>query len=493
MTLPAGPKKIERAFLCYPPVGLFQRGEERCQADIEGSTTQAPHAPNDLGYIAAVLKKSGVECVLRDYPAAGETESRALEEIRTSCPDMLLISTTTPTFPEDVTFLKKVKSSIPGIITVAKGSCFYSLPLSELEKNAYDCLDLAIYGESEFIISGITESLKDGSPLGDLGGLVIDIGSKNAARTRMPDFVDELDSLPFPTRDLIDNNLYKNPLTGRPMATIIVSRGCPSQCIFCLTPLISGQKLRKRSVQNVLGEIKECVKTYGITDFFFRADTFTMDRGYVRELCKGIKEAKLGITWVANSRTDVVDEDLLKTMKEAGCVLVAFGIESGNDEMQKKIRKNAMANDARRAVGLCRRIGLKTLGFFIIGFPWDTEETIKDTYDLMKELDCDFIEVHIAMPFEGTELNAVCRELGLIKEALIGYNYFSNPYGAGTLYLSRERLIEFRKKMIRDHYFRISYIFRRLMDCRSIHECANYFRYGFRLAGNILNNRCQKR
>ena len=97
------------------------------------------------------------------------------------------------------------------------------------------------------------------------------------------------------------------------------------------------------------------------------------------------------------------------------------------------------------------------------------------------------------MPFEGTELNVVCKELGLIKEALVGYNYFSNPYGAGTLYLSRERLIEFRKKMIRDHYFRISYIFRRLKGCSSIRECANYFRYGFRLAGNILNNRCQKR
>jgi len=478
-------REIKKALLCYPPVGLFQRGEERCQADIEGSATQAPHAPNDLGYIAACLGELGVGCVIRDYPAERTPETAVLEEIKQYSPDLVLISTTTPTFPEDVRFLEKVKSALPGVFTVAKGSCFCSLPLEELRKTSYKPLDAAVYGEAEFIIGDLVKSLASDGRLDGINGLIINIGDKGAVRTARPQFREDLDSLPFPARGLMNNGLYRNPLTGRPMATILVSRGCPSQCIFCLTPVISGHKFRKRSVGNVLDEIKDCVRNYGIRDFFFRADTFTMDNGYVKQLCGMILEGGLRITWVANSRADVVDRELLEAMKAAGCALVAFGFESGNEDIQRKIKKNASADDARRAVRLCREAGLKTLGFFMIGFPWDDEKTVEDTAALVRELDCDFIEVHIALPFEGTELNDICRDLGLIKETSVGYNYFSNPYGGGTLHLSRERLVELRKDIIKRQYLRLPYIFRTLTNCSSFYEFMNYIRYGFRLLGKV--------
>lgn len=481
----ARPKLIRKAFLCYPPVGLFQRGEERCQADIEGSATQAPHAPNDLGYLAANLEKIGVESIIRDYPAEKSKKGNTYSDITSYNPDVIIISTTTPTFLKDIEFLKKIKSFLPGVMTIAKGSCFYSFSLEELKNDTFKYLDIAIYGEAEFIINDIANSLRKGDSMKDIKGLIINIGTKDVTRTLRPDFCEDLDALPFPKRGLIKNELYKNPVTDRPMATIVVSRGCPAQCIFCLTPLISGYKLRKRSVQNVIEELKDCVDNYGIKDFFFRADTFTMDKEYVRKLCKEINSNNLKIAWVANSRTDVVDEELLKVMKNSGCWLIAFGIESGNDEIQKKIKKGATSKEAYSAIKLCRKIGVKTLGFFMIGFPWDSEATIKDTFNLMKELDCDFIEVHIAMPFEGTELNITCKEIGLINGSPIGYNYFSNPYIGGTLYLGREQLVELRKKMIRSHYLRLAYIYRTLRNCRSIRECFNYFRYGLRLVTNI--------
>lgn len=471
--------------MCYPPVGLFQRGEERCQADIEGSATQAPHAPNDLGYIAACLGRQGIGCVIRDYPAEGMSEQAVLEEIRAYSPDLVIISTTTPTFPEDVRFLEKVKAVSPGIFAVAKGSCFCSLPLDELRKSAYKPLDAAIYGEAEFIVEELVKALGPGGRLETVEGIIVNIGTEGAARTARPQFREDLDSLPFPARGLMNNGLYRNPLTGRPMATIVVSRGCPSQCIFCLTPVISGHKFRKRTAGNVLSEIKECVKDYGIRDFFFRADTFTMDNGYVKQLCGMILEEGLKVTWVANSRADVVDKELLAAMKAAGCALVAFGFESGSEDIQRKIKKNAFADDARRAVRLCREAGLKTLGFFMIGFPWDDEKTVEETAALVRELDCDFIEVHIALPFEGTELNEICRGLGLIKETSVGYNYFSNPYGGGTLHLTRERLVQLRKDIIRKQYMRLPYIFRMLTNCGSFYEFMNYIRYGFRLLGKI--------
>lgn len=485
MSVSAAVKKIERVFLCYPPIGMFQRGEERCQADTESSATQMPHAPNDLGYIASNLEAIGIEPVIRDYPMEGASQRYVYNEIISLKPDAILISTTTPTFPKDIEFLKKVKEALPGIITIAKGSCFYAFSLPELKNSIYGSLDIAIYGEAEFIINDIIRSFNEGAALEDVKGLILNLGTDKVVRTTAPDFREDLDALPFPKRSLIKNELYKNPVTGRPMATVIVSRGCPAQCIFCLTPLISGRKLRKRSVDNVIEELKDCVNNYGIKDFFFRADTFTMDKGYVKRLCEEIKANRLDISWVANSRTDTVDEELLEMMKDAGCWLIAFGIESGNEEIQKKIKKGATSKEARRSIALCGKAGIKTLGFFMIGFPWETEETLLDTYNLMKELDCDFIEVHIAMPFEGTELNAICRQSGLIGDLPIGYNYFSNPYGRGTLHLPKDRLIEFRKKMIRDHYLRLSYIYRTLRNFRSVEECFNYFRYGIRLVANI--------
>jgi anaerobic magnesium-protoporphyrin IX monomethyl ester cyclase len=479
-------KAVKKAFLCYPPIGLFQRGEERCQADIEGSATQAPHAPNDLGYLASVLGALGVEPVIKDYPAQRAKERDVYGDITSFNPDMIIISTTNPTFFEDMEFLRKVKSLLPDIITVAKGGCFFSVPLDEMEKEAFKYLDIAVYGEAEFIIKDVVDSLRNGVSLENINGLIIGIGTKNVKRTSPPDFNEDLDALPFPRRDLIKNGLYKNPVTGRPMATIVVSRGCPARCIFCLTPLISGRKLRKRSVQNVIDELKECAGKHGIKDFFFRADTFTLDKNYVKDLCKEIKKNDLDIAWVANSRTDVADAEMLNIMRAAGCWLMAFGVESGNDDIQKKIKKGADSAQARNSIKLCRQTGIKTLGFFMIGFPWDTDETLADTYNLMRELDCDFIEVHIAMPFDGTELNSICRQAGLIKDTPMGYNYFSNPYIAGTLQLTRGQLIEFRKKMIRGHYLRFSYIFRTLKGCRSIKECFNYFKYGLRLLDNIL-------
>jgi len=485
VSVSAASKIIKNVLLCYPPIGMFQRGEERCQADTESSATQMPHAPNDLGYIASNLEAIGIKPVIRDYPIEGASQSYVYDEIRSLNPDAILISTTTPTFPEDIAFLRKVKEILPGIITIAKGSCFYAFSPAELKKSAYGSLDIAVYGEAEFIVNDIIRSFNGGAPLEDVKGLILNIGTDKAERTAAPDFREDLDALPFPKRSLIKNERYKNPVTGRPMATVIVSRGCPARCVFCLTPLISGGKLRKRSVDNVIGELKDCVNNYGIRDFFFRADTFTIDKGYVKRLCEEIRANRLDIAWVANSRTDTVDGELLGMMKDAGCWLMAFGIESGNEEIQKKIKKGATSDEARGSVALCRKAGIKTLGFFMIGFPWEAEDTLLDTYDLMKELDCDFIEVHIAMPFEGTELNTICKELGLIKDLPIGYNYFSNPYSQGTLHISKDRLIEFRKKMIRDHYLRLSYIYRTLRNCRSLKECFNYFRYGIRLVANI--------
>src|SRR3972149_9319127 len=136
------------------------------------------------------------------------------------------------------------------------------------------------------------------------------------------------------------NHLYTRPDTSEPQATIQTSRGCPSQCIFCLSPLISGMKLRERSVGNIVAELEECVNKYHIRNFFFRADTFTLNKKSVIELCKEIIDSKFDIAWVANSRVNTIDEERLEWMKKAGCWLVAFGIESENKKKNQHKKNN---------------------------------------------------------------------------------------------------------------------------------------------------------
>lgn len=477
---------FKKALLCYPPVGHYQRGEDRCQADIDGSATQAPHAPNDLGYIAAQLDRFSITSQIRDYPAENLYEETLFEDLKHQEPDIFFFSTTYPTLKEDMLLLKKIKERYPKILTIAKGSCFFSHPLENLKDPLFSSLDIAIYGESEFIIPSVLEVLFKGGSLQEVGGLILHLGTSQITKTKQSPFEDNLDILPFPRRDLIKNNLYPCPTNGKPMATIVVSRGCPVGCIFCLSPVISGKKLRIRSVQNLIGEIKECVNRYGIFDFFMRADTFTMNRRFVKDFCETIIAEKLNISWVANSTTtSALDKEMLFLMKKAGCWLIAFGIESGNEEIQKKIKLSIPVENGYKAIKMCQEAGIKTLGFFMIGLPWDSHKTLQETYRLMKDLDCDFIEVHIAIPYDGTPLNSISTELGLLKEPLIGRNYFSNPYGAGTLHLKRSELIHFRKVMLRRHYLRPQYIYRTLKGCRSIKERTTYVKYGLRLLYNL--------
>ena len=330
-------------------------------------------------------------------------------------------------------------------------------------------MDIAIAGEAETTINTLILARRNGTDFSKVGGILFRDHLDQIRQTEPEPFWTDLDKIPFPARDLMKNHLYTRPDTGEPQATIQTSRGCPSQCIFCLSPIISGMKLRERSVGNIIAELEECVNRYHIRNFFFRADTFTMNKKSVIELCKEIINRKLNISWVANSRVNTIDEERLAWMKKAGCWLVAFGIESGNDEIQKQIKKGSTQAQAREAVKLCKKIGIKTYGFYLIGFPWETKEMIMDTLQLAKELRCDFSEIHIAVPYEGTEFYKIAQDLGILTETAVGHNYFSNP-AIGTLHVSKDELINMRKKALRSLYLSPRYITNTLIhDTESVY------------------------
>jgi len=477
---------MKKILLLNPPVGFFQRGEDRCQANIEGSTSGSLRACNDLGYMAAVAIKMGYECKIADYPAEGLSWSDYISDLESFKPDITIMSITTATIEKDMKAFELAKKYIPSVITIAKGAHFLSCSTEELNKDIYKVMDIAISGESEFITKELLDKIQTPALLSEVKGIFYWNESKTKIlKTRDPHFNDDLDSIPFPARELMNNKLYIRPDTGEPMATISVSRGCPASCTYCLTPVVSGKKLRKRSSKNIVDEIQECVEKHGIKSFFFKADTFTIDKKWVTEVCEEIISRKLKISWGANSRVRPLEPETLKLMKKAGCWLIAFGLESGSDESLEKMKKGATKQEAINAVKWAKEAGLKVYGYYLIGFPWETKEHIEETIDFAKKLDCDYVEFHIVVPFEGTELYEELKETGFLEGEAIGHDSFINPV-MKTKYLSTEELLLLKNRALKELCLNPRYIIKTLWGIRSLNEFKNYAKFGLRMIKNII-------
>jgi radical SAM superfamily enzyme YgiQ (UPF0313 family) len=445
-----------------------------------------PRAANDLGYMAAVLRKMGLEPLIRDYMGEGKTEADFVGDLRKFNPDLIVCSITSASLPEDIATFKTAKEHNPDIITVAKGAYFFTSKIPDSEMALFQPMDYGLVGEAEVVIGSLIAAINAGQDIALLKGIVWRRGA-SLISNGPADFLEDLDTLPFPERSLMNNSLYTRPDTGEMQATIQVSRGCPFECTFCLAPLISGKKIRARSVDNILAEIENCVHQYGIKNFFFRSDTFTTDAVFVEKLCDEIVRRRLDIAWVANSRVTPLSYELLAKMKKAGCWLISFGIESGNEETLTRIHKRTTVEDAVRAVQLAKKAGLKTYGLYILGFPWENERHMEDTLCLAKKLNCDFSEFSICTFYEGTPLYEEAKSQGLLGDPFsssAGKNYFVRC--PGTQYLSGEQVLAFRRKALRAIYLSPAYIIRTLLGLRSLGEFTRYFYFGGKLLRNLL-------
>lgn len=473
----------------YPPGNIYQRGEDRCQLNVNESSANAVRACNDLGYASAVLKKRGYSVYLKDYQTEKLSIDNLLEDIEKQKPDIVFISVTNATIFDDLEIVSRIKNVKNDVFIILKGALFYNCNDNLLTHKGFENVDYMIGGEEEFIIGDLADCIFNSSlNIEKINGIIYKKDG-SFVKTEIDNFCEDLDSLPFPDRAEMNNNLYVIPDTGEKLATITTSRGCPSSCIFCLSPKISGSKIRKRSVQNVLDELKECYFQFGIRNFFFKADTFTMDEQWAAELCNKIinSELKGKIRWAANSRVNTINPNLLNIMKKAGCYLIAFGLESGSDESLKKMKKNTTAEMNYNAVQMAKKAGLMTMGFYVIGFPWEDFSHFEMTKKAMFRNNTDFLELHLATPFESTPLYNMLKDEGRITDEIYGKNHFTclttiNPA------IKPEDVENFRKKAVLEYYTRPTYI------CKKVFQSIlkpkillNYFKYGIRLIKNSLS------
>jgi radical SAM superfamily enzyme YgiQ (UPF0313 family) len=245
------------------------------------------------------------------------------------------------------------------------------------------------------------ERLPDGRPdLAPLKGLVWRHGNDILVNPDRP-FIADLDDLPVPLYELLPLHTYLMPLIKGPFCFIVTSRGCPAGCTYCIKHVSYGPSMRLRSPARMLEEI-QALGRLGVHNIHMYADLFTVNRDQVVGLCQAIIDAGLRIRWTCNSRVDFVDREMLQLMAKSGCFYVAWGLESGNKQILAHARKGVDPERARQSLQWAREAGIKNWGYFIIGLPGETEETIRETIAFSKRLPLDIALFHIAAPYPGT-------------------------------------------------------------------------------------------
>jgi anaerobic magnesium-protoporphyrin IX monomethyl ester cyclase len=469
MTETAGLKPLKKIFCLVPPTGRFIR-EDRCQTPIEKLKTVALRPPIDLLYAASSFEVAGCEVWLKDYPGEEHVWSHLESDIRDFRPDAILLSITTPSLDQDLKAATLAKKINPETLTLAKGAHFNLKDRETMEQ--FPDMDGVLRGEYE----NTCRELGEGRSLSGIKGLTWRSGDEiiqNEARG----YESHLDEFPFPARHLTRNDLYIRPDTGELQTTLVTNRGCPHTCIYCLAQQVSGSKNRYRSEENVVAEIRECVEQYGIRNFLFRSDLFTQNKKWVIRLCKAILDANLDIQWACNSRVDTLNPEVLKWMRNAGCWIVAMGVESGDQETLDRLDKKAKVEDSYAAVRMLREAGIRSSVYLLMGLPWDTDELIDKQLKYAKDLDPDFLEIFYVYPFPGTRLYEIAVEEGLIRDGDIPKAAYADPSMPGK-FLSTVEFARLRKKILRKYYLRPAIISRTLKGIGSLRELGGYIKAG---------------
>ncbi len=275
-------------------------------------------------------------------------------------------------------------------------------------------VDACCAGEGEQTIVDLLHSIEAGKAFEGVKGVMYRSGDK-IVHNPPREHIQDLDSLPFPHADAAQvlKDYDKHPITA--FKNIMAIRGCPYNCAFCGSRNIWSRRPRFRSVESVIAEIQG-LQQMGLKFIRFDDDTFGVRPSYIMELCDAIRSRCPGMRWSCELHVNLVTDEIISAMKAAGCHLIQIGIESGNDQILKQIRKQITIADALRACRLIKAHGIELMAFFIIGFPQETEQTLADTVSAIRQSPCDTIVLSIFSPYPGTEMFESCREMGLIED-----------------------------------------------------------------------------
>ena len=360
-------------------------------------------------------------------------------------------------------YIQKIKESLPDAKIILGGphpSCSFASIMQFFPQ-----IDWAFKGEAERGFAQLLDLIAEGKntdeKLAGIPGLIWKINSRTVVNQQS--FVENLDELGMPSWDILRPDLYPLAPHGGffknyPIAPIIITRGCPFSCTYCAGSLVSGKKIRFRSVDNVIEEIKFLHDNYGIREIHIEDDNFTFNPEFVKDFCRKLKENNLNISWTCPNgvRLDTLTEELLMTMKNSGLYSISVGIESGSERVLKDMKKSLTKEKIREKVSLIKKCGLEVSGFFIIGYPTETMEDIMETMNFSIELGLKRAGFSLFKPFPGTEVTRKLIESGEIKE--MSDEDWGRFVLADAVYapkgFTREQMKKLRRKALVRFYFR---------------------------------------
>ena len=408
--------------------------------------------PLGLAYLAAVLRKEGHKVLVYDadcnvnpskmdftrledsYPYylkslkdnGHPVWQEMRERIRDFEPDLVGITVWT-TFAASAFKIASLCKGYDNNLPVVMGGPHVSIKYDEVLKICPD-VDFLIRGEGEESFVELSRALDPGgkelSAIGHKVSPIKGISYRwNGEIVHNPerDFIQDLDSIPFPARNLL---LNKNSYNSEDMGLLMTSRGCPYKCSYCATSIWK-RKVRYRSVDNIIKEIKLVIDIYRTTQFTLKDDSFTVNRKRVIEFCDRLIKEKIRINWDCNTRVNLVNEELLRKMKKAGCNSIKVGIETGSERILELMNKKITFNQCRKAANLFKKIGIHWTGYFMMGLPSETKEDVYQTLKFMKELKPDYASFSVYEPFPGTDLFNIGLEKGLVKNERTFEDFFT--------------------------------------------------------------------
>lgn len=442
---------------------------------------QGIYPPLGILYIAAYLKNTGKYDV-HVVDAQGEYLNHAQvgEKVASFNPDVVGITAMTFTLLDVKYCVREIRKRCEAKIVIG-GPHVVIYPEETIDPNGL-AADYAVVGEGEITMDELLEAIRTGDKA----------DQKIWRQTR---FIDDLDELPFPARELTPiNNYYSILAVDTPTTTAFSSRGCPYVCSFCDRPAL-GKGFRAMNAKRVVDEMESCVEK-GIKEIFFYDDTFSVSKKRVHEICDEIKNRGLAyqdkkgkwhhkIGWDIRTRVNVVDEKLLKNMKEAGCERIHFGIESAVARIIKELQKGITNDQVEDAFALCKKFDIKTLAYFMMGNPSETHEDIQETLKLAKRLRPDFMQMTILSPFPATQIYFRALKEGLVdrdvwKEYAVNMNEdFRPPLWEENF--SRKEIEAELRWFYRNFYLDPYFIFNTVISVRSFGQFMRYAKAGISL------------
>jgi len=377
------------------------------------------YVPLGLAYIAAVLEQEGYSVEIVDLNVERMNDEDLQRKIRNT--DIVGITGIITEYEEILMLVDIAKKGNAEATVVLGGPLATTLPQELLKVSQADFI---VVGEGEKTIVSLVSAIEHDDSFTDVKGIAYRVGSQIVV-TEPAEPIADLDTIPFPARHLLDMNRYlrnyfdsfgfKINGFGKIKSTnLITSRGCPYNCTFCFRGMW-GNKWRGRSPENIIDEMELLYTRYGVNGFFFNDDTFVLDKKRIFEFCELLNERRLNVAWYCNGRVNLMTKELLEAMYDAGCRGIAYGIESGNQQILDLMKKNITLDQVRRVVKWTKEAGINTTGYFMIGMLGETTATIRETMAFARELELDFYGFSLTTPFAGTQLYDSALEAGLIS------------------------------------------------------------------------------